>query len=372
MHLSNLNARSRVLLFAPHPDDESLAAGVFLQRAVAIGAEMRVVYGTDGEKNCWPQRLLERRVHLRTADRQRWGARRQAEALAALRVLQIAPEQVEFLSLPDQGVTDLLLYGGEEILRRLARLIIAWRPTHLIVPSPSDTHPDHSGLAVLLRLVFDNFLPRAHGIARLEYLIHGPGTSFARYAASQPQTDPEAATKARAIHCHVTQLAFSRRRFLAYAQRPERFLLAEKNAHLAAGDGPVQVCARDRQELRLEIAPARKSFRPLETSLYLLGYDHSGALRRFCAPLPTGRQQLDLIDCDTGVLAGEGIYQSDAQRAQITLPLDHFVPSESLFLKLDRRGWFFDEAGWLEVGAHLPRAAATWSRPREARELAVA
>ena len=30
MYQPNLNARSRVMMFAPHPDDESLAAGVFL------------------------------------------------------------------------------------------------------------------------------------------------------------------------------------------------------------------------------------------------------------------------------------------------------------------------------------------------------
>ncbi|MEO6970751.1 MAG: PIG-L family deacetylase, partial [Chthoniobacterales bacterium] len=107
MNMPPLTSRSRVMLFAPHPDDESLAAGVFLQRAITAGAAVRVVYATDGERNCWPQRVLERKVRIREDDRRRWGVRRQGEALAALQILGITPEGVEFLSLPDQGVTDL-------------------------------------------------------------------------------------------------------------------------------------------------------------------------------------------------------------------------------------------------------------------------
>ena len=114
MNLPLLSSRSRVMLFAPHPDDESLAAGIFLQRAVAAGAAVRVVYATDGERNCWPQRVLEGKMRIRENDRRRWGARRRAEALAALRTLGLGPANASFLSLPDQGVT-------ESVARRLRR-----------------------------------------------------------------------------------------------------------------------------------------------------------------------------------------------------------------------------------------------------------
>src|SRR5215471_9298548 len=51
-------SRSRVMLIAAHPDDESLACSVLLQRAVRAAAAIRVVYLTDGENNPWPQRVL--------------------------------------------------------------------------------------------------------------------------------------------------------------------------------------------------------------------------------------------------------------------------------------------------------------------------
>ena len=65
------------MVVAPQRAVESLAAGVFLHRAIEAGAAVRVVYETDGERNCWPQRVLERKVRIREDDRRRWGVRRQ-------------------------------------------------------------------------------------------------------------------------------------------------------------------------------------------------------------------------------------------------------------------------------------------------------
>ncbi len=361
MSLPTLDARARVLLFAPHPDDESLAAGIFLQRAVAAGAEVRVVYATDGEKNGWPQRFLERKVRLRELDRRRWGARRRVEALSALRVLGVRPKQVEFLAFPDQGVTDLLLEGCTETIRRLAQIIIASRPTHLLVPSASDTHPDHSALAVLLGLAFDHFLPRPHRCCRLEYLVHGASVSFADDAESLPQTMLERQAKQLAIGCHVTQVALSRRRFLAYAKRPERFVLGGEGS-VPAGDGPLGSFRRTREAVCLQAVFKLKPLRAEETSLYLIGQGARGGLRRLRATLPARSARLDLIDCATGAIAGLGHYEGDAFRARITLPANDFALTGPIYLKLDRRLWFFDEAGWLEIGALLPSAASLLPR----------
>ena len=371
MSLPILDSRSRVMMFAPHPDDESLAAGVFLQQALAAGAAVRIVYATDGEKNCWPQRFLERKVRIHERDRRRWGERRRSEALDALRILQIDRANVEFLSLPDQGVTDLLIDGCRETVSRLAATIIDWEPTHLLIPSAADTHPDHSGLAVLLGIVFDNFLPSAHEISRLHYLVHGASASFARAARYLPQTRTERKTKRRAIACHVTQVALSRRRFLAYANRAERLVFGEEDSALA-GDGPIRFFARDLDRVRLQVAFSVKPLRARETSLYLLGHDAFGRLRSLRAILPGRSAKIDLIDCATGGIASVGWYHGDAFRGEILLPLSGFATSRSVYVKLDRRVWFFDEAGWLEIGALLPASIALRPRQVALRELAVA
>ena len=91
------------MMIAPHPDDESLDAGVLLQRAVAARSAVRIVYATDGDDNPWPQRLLEKRWRLNDADRARWGKRRRKEAIAALSMLGLSGAHARFLGLPDQG-----------------------------------------------------------------------------------------------------------------------------------------------------------------------------------------------------------------------------------------------------------------------------
>jgi hypothetical protein len=122
--------------------------------------------------------------------------------------------------------------------------------------------------------------------------------------------------------------------------------------------------------VRLQVAFTIKPLRE-ETSLFLLGHDTFGGIRRLRATLPGRTARLDLIDCATGEIAGVGRYRGDAYRAEISLPVHNFSLHKSLHLKLDRRVWFFDEAGWLEIEALLPESAV-WPRPALARQLAVA
>ena len=145
------------MLIAPHPDDEALACSVILQKAVRAGAAIRVVYVTDGDDNPWPQRALEKRWRLSALDRKRWGKLRRAEALAALRVLDIGPADIQFLALPDQGLTDLLLRDCNSALTRIAQVIDDWSPTDILAPSIFDIHPDHNAVAVMMRLIFADF-----------------------------------------------------------------------------------------------------------------------------------------------------------------------------------------------------------------------
>src|SRR5438105_15668715 len=104
-----LNSASRLMLIAPHPDDEALACSIILQQAVRAGATIRVVYATDGDDNPWPQRVLERKWRLNAADRKRWGKLRRAEALEALRLLRGSADDARFLALRGPRPTRLLL-----------------------------------------------------------------------------------------------------------------------------------------------------------------------------------------------------------------------------------------------------------------------
>jgi LmbE family N-acetylglucosaminyl deacetylase len=222
--------RSRLLVFAPHPDDESLGCGILLQRAVEAGAAICVVYFTDGENNPWPQRFLSRRWRLNPRDRQRWAKVRRREALAALGVLGVPPEDARFLSWPDQGLARLFRSDSASVLARLRYLIWEWDPSDVVGPDTADRHTDHRTVGLMLSALFARGTSPSQGVRRWSYIVHGRDAEFLRDCKRVQQTPSQADTKRRAIGCHQTQLMLSRRRFLRYAARPELLRLIPANA----------------------------------------------------------------------------------------------------------------------------------------------
>lgn len=216
-----LTARDRVLVFAPHPDDETLAAGELIQSALSAGAKVRVVFATDGDNNPWPQRWLERRWQVGPAERARWGQRRRREARAALGVLGLGDASVSFLGWPDQGLTQCLM-RDDAAVDELVQEISGFVPTHVAMPVLGDRHPDHSALRVMLDLAL---LRAGVACARLGFVVHG---------AAAPANPREIAAdgrrqrlKQQAMCEHASQIALSRRRLLDLAARPERFDVME-------------------------------------------------------------------------------------------------------------------------------------------------
>lgn len=334
------------MLIAPHPDDEALACSVILQQAIRAGAAIRIVYVTDGDDNPWPQRALERRWRLSESDRKRWGQLRRAEALAALRLLDIGPPDIEFLALPDQGLTDLLLRDCNSALTRLVRVIDDWSPTDILAPSIFDIHPDHNAVAVMMRLIVADVLKP--GVSQWSYLVHGRSPAFLDRAVELSASEVETATKRDIIRRHQTQIKLSRRRFLRYAMRPERFLRIEREIAVWR-DGAVHSVSRTRDNLRVDLRFAGCPFRIQRSSFFILGCDAFGRKRACQIALPSCSGDLEMSDCATNRSIGIARYRGNAFAGEFTLPLHLFSPMHDLFIKVDRRSWFFDEAGWIEI-----------------------
>ena len=340
-----LNCDSRLMLIAPHPDDEALACSIMLQRAVDAGASVRVVYATDGDDNPWPQRLLERKWFITSADRARWGKLRQSEALAALQVLGVKADQAVFLGLPDQGLTNLLRTDCRATVEQLAAIIRDWSPTHLLVPSVADTHPDHSALAVLLRLVLTENSELQ--TTTFSYAVHGTSAAFLERAERFAPTNAETETKVRAILCHKTQIKLSRKRFLSYARRPERFVKFHEGERPRA-DGAIREVVRHSNVLSLTLRLSPKLVRTTETTLFLLGHDSTGAPRCIKTRLPRRSCEAEMVNCSAD-LRTTGRYRGNLFGGEFEIPVGLFSSPRPLFVKLERRSLFFDEAGWLEI-----------------------
>jgi LmbE family N-acetylglucosaminyl deacetylase len=361
---------SRLILFAPHPDDESLGCGVALQRAVRVGATIRVVYATDGENNPWPQRWLFRKLRLNPNDRRRWGKWRRFEALAALRTLGISSAQVAFLGLPDQKLSILLMSDCQSIPDHLAAIVNDFCPTDLLIPSLSDTHPDHSALAVILRLAL-NIGPVNHAETRVwHYIVHGRSPAFFDRAARLSQSQAEEGAKRSAIARHKTQLALSRRRFFGYAVRPEYFLRSTAPSRLIP-DGSVVWLSRGEESLRLRLRMPIKILFSSDVSLLILGRDINGRLRSVRVAVPVRSQEIELVDLIESHSLGVASYCGDRFGGELEIPLAMFSVAEPVFLKIESRGWFFDEAGWIEL-PHSPQLSPNHSEADRELNLGVA
>ncbi|HEY4247577.1 MAG TPA: PIG-L family deacetylase [Lacunisphaera sp.] len=341
-----LSPKDRVLVLAVHPDDESLSAGGLIQHAVARGAQVRVIFLTNGDNNPWPQRYVERRWRIDAADRARWGKRRESEARAALARFGVRREAISFWHYPDQGITALLLGGGSELIENLSNEINQWRPTVIVAPSRYDLHPDHSALAVLLRFALSrDGLDEIRPFHLLEYLVHSRGEEQAGEFLEISLSPEEVDRKRKAILCHETQMALSRGRFLAFAQPTEIFTVSTSTGH---DDSPRFASAKlVGFSLHLEIGRLA-----LTGTIFFAAETADGPVRLSLEL--TSRSYAGLYDAITGDFKGDARLVRGQAVDEIHLPAEFFPGVRNIFVKVASSRGFFDRAGWWLV--HLSPA----------------
>ena len=198
----------RLLVFAPHPDDETLAAGGLIQRVLASDGQVRVVFVTNGDGYVDGVRREVRRMHTSTTDFIQYGERRHTEALQALTRLGVAMTNGVFLGFPDDGIDDLwaghwltqkpytspytrfdrpaykeslsqhVRYAGTNLEIEITRTLRDFRPDWVLLPDPRDRHPDHctTGVFVLeaLRHLRTGAGSQFGHTQALTYLVHYP------------------------------------------------------------------------------------------------------------------------------------------------------------------------------------------------------
>ncbi|OOG56705.1 PIG-L family deacetylase [Rhodanobacter sp. C03] len=213
------SGKTRLLVVAPHPDDETIATGLLIQQVRAAGGEVRILLLTAGDNNPWPQRWLERRVRIRDADRQRWGQRRHAEMRQALQGLDLPESALEGMGWPDMGLTGCLLQPGSTAVPALAAAIGRFQPNLIALPALDDHHPDHSAAHVLVRLALAG---QGEPPPLLTYLVHGHALD-AGFIAIRGSLE-QAASKQAALGAHASQMALSGQRMRRLAARPERYI----------------------------------------------------------------------------------------------------------------------------------------------------
>ena len=186
---TRLEAR-RVLVLAPHADDETFGCGGTLAVLADSGARLDVLVVTDGagdEPDAGTRRLV--------------GERRLEEVREALRRLGGGAARCAFL--PDRG----LGLSGESLARVLENALLATLPDLVFVPSPVEIHPDHRAVAEVFLSLFAGDAGRRFAAA----LPDGARAAF--YEVSQPfrpnvlvDVSRTVARKEAAVAAFVSQL----------------------------------------------------------------------------------------------------------------------------------------------------------------------
>jgi len=199
----------RILIVAPHPDDEVLGCGGLIQQAVANGAQVYVVLMTNGDASELAVVLGERELPWKPANMISLGRTRQEESLRALSALGVSPHHVHFLGFPNNGLVALWRpehwrysdlyqspytrvsfspyartftpqapYCGQQVLSDLSAILHQLRPTHIYVTHPRDIHPDHWATACFVGYALATAAVRGADWAEAAqlwgYLIHWP------------------------------------------------------------------------------------------------------------------------------------------------------------------------------------------------------
>jgi LmbE family N-acetylglucosaminyl deacetylase len=229
--LLEIGENERLLVIAPHPDDETLGAGGLMQAVLARHGTVRVTAVTPGDGYVEAVEMVTRELRPRPAEFIAYGEKRAQELRAAVQTLSKGRARVEDLGFPDGGLPALLnqywsrahpersattgeskvylprspdlgaAYDGAELKHQLLRIIAETAPTLVVIPDPLDRHPDHSATALFSILALDEWAretgrlgsePRAPLPRLLAYLVHWPHWPPGQ-GASQASWMPQAA-----------------------------------------------------------------------------------------------------------------------------------------------------------------------------------
>ncbi len=262
----------RVLILAPHPDDESIATAGVIQRALKAGAEVKVVCFTNGDNNELSFIVYEKRLVVKKKQFLNMGELRARESVAAMESLGLNQDDVIFLGYPDFGLMRMLVeywgngrpykslftrvsrvsylkamspnlpYTGESVLSDLESILIDFRPTMIFVSHPADVNRDHRAVYVYTKVALLDTEGRIEKPALYPYLVHankwplprgyhpdlnfdppinfqGSGISWQRLEL----TDEEIEKKYNAIGRYKSQIPYAPSYLVSFARKNEFF-----------------------------------------------------------------------------------------------------------------------------------------------------
>ena len=200
--LTPIKNTDRILILAPHPDDEAVGCAGIIQQAVKAGAALDIAYLTNGDHNQFAFIVYEKRIPLLKGEFLHMGEVRRSEAIKAMQSLGLSADKLIFLGYPDFGTFAIFLkhwgdapayksmltrasavpykenlsfdipYKGESILEDLEWVIMRVRPTKIFVSHPADANADHKALYLFMEVALSDLEKEVPRPEVYTYLVH--------------------------------------------------------------------------------------------------------------------------------------------------------------------------------------------------------
>ena len=325
----------RVLVVVPHPDDEVVGTGGLLLRARSASASVKVYCLTDGDNDPLPQMMDERKFIIRRKDKSRWGKRRRDEALKSLSILGVTEEDATFMGVPDQAIHPLSMAGDFSRFEALRLAFSEYRPTHLVIPSPLDTHPDHNSFL----FIYENLLRplcEAMGTSTLYYLVHPYRYEHSMEPFELVLTEDEKHKKREALLSHTSQFAFGKRRMLRFLRASEHY---HDESFLSSSSRPGWIAGhRDSSNIILTVKTPLL-FNLFNTASLLLADKTSPTPLLMKIPF----HLFSLSNREHSVLISQRV---PGKSFTFCIPGSQIDPKASLLFKLENRVILYDFTGW--------------------------
>jgi N-acetyl-1-D-myo-inositol-2-amino-2-deoxy-alpha-D-glucopyranoside deacetylase len=282
----------RLLLFSPHPDDETLGCAGLIQQAVKAGSSVDVVMLTNGDGFRVAVERQLREINIGPDDYVRFADLRQEETFKALANLGLKREDVRFLGYPDRGLLALwndnwasdhlytspytrrdhspynrsyekgAPYCGQNLLNNINSILRETRPTDVYITHPSDDHPDHSAGSSFVTLALQQMRQNGEAWAQTcklhYYLVHRgdwpvPQGLYKSDALSPPAemsnldtewksdalTDTQVERKEKSILSYTSQTGVMKRFLVSFARKNELYSTLEASTVPRVNDGAV-------------------------------------------------------------------------------------------------------------------------------------
>ena len=260
-----ITSSTRLIVFSPHPDDETLGAGGLMQRVLRAGGRVKVVFITNGDGYPEGVELQDHTTHPSAWDYNRYGQIRRLEALSALTTLGMKTRDVIFLGFPDGGLPSLLskscahqipykspftgksrppwfetiipraAFCAKDLTDEIERVVLRFKPTLVTTTGAEDQHPDHRCTHYFVEKALDR-LSAKYSFLRpqfITFVIHFNGWPVNQETSSgdrlpPPAGFPEHGRKWIAFNISPQEVALKRKAILKYRSQMvmlSRFML---------------------------------------------------------------------------------------------------------------------------------------------------